>query len=185
MSTLGKLLNANEGCMNLSIFSQIECFSFRGTKFTLDPLLIVVVLLWMASATNLPFVAALLGVASYLFIITMHEFGHALASWACRVPVYSVNLHWFGGSCSHGRAKSHHNRAFIASGGILMQLLIAATTSLVLELIAPSIYSVVLFKYLVGVNLFIAAFNLLPIPSLDGYSIFKYLKAEYKRRRYK
>lgn len=167
--------------MQLGFLPQIEFFTLKGIRFTVDPLfpVIILFLFWqyiMAGA----FAIALAGFAAFTLLILWHEMGHAIIARFCGAEVYSVNLHWFGGSCQHRKVNSKNKEVLIASGGIFAQAilaLIAFSVSLILPVTTP-VAAVVLYT-LIKTNLIIMALNLLPVPSFDGGRIFAYLKERF------
>lgn len=167
--------------MQLGLFPQIDCFTFKGVRVTLDPLfpVIILFLFWeyiVAGAFTLAFAGAL----AFAALILWHEMGHAIMAKLCATEVYSINLHWFGGSCQHGRAKTRERDVLIASGGILAQAILmvgAILTAMFLPVITPVI-AIILHTF-IKTNLVIMVVNLLPIPSFDGGKIFSYLKDRF------
>jgi Zn-dependent protease len=167
--------------MQLGIFPQIDCFTFKGIRVTFDPLfpVIILFLFWeyiVAGALGL----ALAGLVAFTALILWHELGHAVMARLCHTEIYSINLHWFGGSCQHGRAKTRERDVLIASGGILAQALLmigAIITAMLLPTITPAM-AIVLHTF-IKTNLVIMVVNLLPIPSFDGGKIFSYLKDRF------
>lgn len=167
--------------MQLGLFPQIDCFTFKGVRVTLDPLfpVIILFLFWEYIVAG-AFAMALAGLLAFTFLILWHELGHAVMAKLCRTEVYSINLHWFGGSCQHGRAKTREREVLIASGGVLAQALLmigAIVATMFLSTITP-VMAIVLHTF-IKTNFVIMVVNLLPIPSFDGGKIFGYLKDRF------
>lgn len=167
--------------MQLGLFPQIDCFTIKGIRFTLDPLfpVIILFLFWQYIIAG-AFGLALTGLLAFTVLIVWHEMGHAIMTKLCGGEVYAINLHWFGGSCQHSRVKSKERAVLIASGGIIAQalLLVAAIcAAYFLPVITPAM-SIILYTW-IKTNFFIMIFNLLPIPSFDGGKIFSYLKERF------
>jgi stage IV sporulation protein FB len=109
-----------------------------------------------------------------LFVIVMlHELGHALVAEALGYDVEAVSLLPFGGvmRLSHARLGFHpKHEAAIAIAGPVVNLLIAIFAW---GLYAAGISSEKFFHLLVQLNVWIAAFNLLPAMPLDGGRILR------------
>ena len=110
-------------------------------------------------------------------IILIHEAGHALLVRRFRLVVYSIVLTGTGGECTWAGHSTPTQRAIIAWGGVLAQvplLLIGLALGAVLPPKAPTL-AIEAATTLVSVNVMLIAFNLLPIPPLDGSHVMKYL----------
>ncbi len=102
--------------------------------------------------------------------ILVHELGHAFAGEALGLRTLGIVLHGFGGLCQYGRAPTP-GRGFLAAlagpaAGLLLGLA-ALVASLVLPAGLPPGVALLL-RWLVAINLFWSAFNLLPMIPLDG-----------------
>ena len=85
-----------------------------------------------------------------------------LFGWAKPVPYNPYNL------------KGRYAEFFVASAGVFLNIVVAVSFGLFYrffgEFFVPSV-GVIIFS-IVSLNLFLAVFNMLPIPPLDGYRMF-------------
>lgn len=110
-----------------------------------------------------------------IFLILAHEYGHAIvARWFGAVP-FSIELHGFGGLCRWEGHVSAIGRACIASGGVWAQAVIFFAALVVGAIAEPPDRSPLgqLLVVFVVSNAMMAAFNLIPIPPLDGAEAWK------------
>jgi hypothetical protein len=115
-------------------------------------------------------------------VITVHQLGHAALVRLRGFALLAIDLTGFGGHCRFRGSASGLERAWIAWGGVLAQLLLLAVTLLgALVLGEPRAAWVgVLGGALLEINLWIIAINLLPFEPLDGaraWRLFKELDA--------
>jgi Zn-dependent protease len=111
-------------------------------------------------------------------IILVHELGHAVAVWQARGHVTAILMDGTGGTCQWTGHVTLRQRLVIVWGGILAQLLLFGLAVL-LSLIFSASENLFLQEFLTTMlrwNLIVIAFNLLPIPSLDGYEAWPLLK---------
>lgn len=127
-----------------------------------------------------------------LLVVFLHELGHALMVRRYRLRVREVALHGLGGHCAWSGDASPVALSWIAAGGVLMQLVVAAIAYALLvfvpALAASSRIVADMLDTFVGWNLVIAGLNLLPIPPLDGVEVWKLprrLREARRRRRSK
>ena len=97
--------------------------------------------------------------------------------WAKPVPVNFNNLHPF-----------RRGLIFVASAGIVTNILLAFIANFLIRFIDLSNMQAlyILLKYTAGLNVMLAAFNLIPIPPLDGSKIlmgFASRKLQYSMAR--
>jgi hypothetical protein len=106
----------------------------------------------------------------FLAIVVVHELGHAALVRALDLEVVSIDLTGVGGECRWRGSADRLERAWIAWGGVLAQLgllVLALVARLVLG--APETRAgLTLLHAFTETNLWIMAFNLLPIAPLDG-----------------
>jgi Zn-dependent protease len=108
-------------------------------------------------------------------IILIHEAGHAFLVRRFRLVVYSIVLTGTGGECTWAGHATPAQRAIIAWGGVLAQvplLLIGLALDALLPPKAPALVMEAATT-LVSVNVMLIAFNLLPIPGLDGWQAWR------------
>jgi len=106
----------------------------------------------------------------FLVLILSHELGHATLVSRRGLRTFSVDVHGFGGVCRYDGAATERDRAVIAWGGVLAQLLVLALTfAAVLALGEPqSAFGFDLVSALTRTNLILIGLNLLPFRPLDG-----------------
>ncbi|MBK6516982.1 MAG: M50 family metallopeptidase [Polyangiaceae bacterium] len=126
---------------------------------------------------------------AFALVILVHELGHALVVRLTGNTVVHVLVHGLGGECRWDGDPTRLERACIAWGGVWAQLVLAAV-AFTLLLIAPpsSLFTAELLHGLTWSNLFLAAFNLIPIPPFDGAEAWKLpglLRERWRKRRLK
>lgn len=113
--------------------------------------------------------------AAFVFLILVHELGHALFVRRFGLRLLSVDVHGIGGVCHHDGTTTPIRRALIAWGGVLGQavvLAIALGAGLFLpRMVSPWVNDV--YATLTLTNLYIMAINLIPIPGFDGAETWK------------
>ncbi|MGN6152611.1 MAG: site-2 protease family protein [Lysobacteraceae bacterium] len=124
---------------------------------------------------------ALLSFAGFLGLLAVHELGHAVAAQSRRVRVHEIRLYLLHGLCRHAAPARERDAIVIAWGGVLAQaavLLVALPLSAGIGALSPmlSIQLAPLFAVLVWTNLWMIAFNLLPIAPLDGHRAWRVLR---------
>lgn len=117
-----------------------------------------------------------------LFVILVHELGHAYQVRRFGLKVTEVELHGIGGHCAWSGRATPIQRAWIASGGVIAQLLLFAVSAAVLgfETRYGTMWGV--HEGLIWTNLYMAAFNLIPYPPMDGVEAWKLPRLLMKRR---
>lgn len=113
--------------------------------------------------------------ASFVALIVIHELGHAAVVRHCRKQVLRINLNALGGVCWWRGEATEAQRVFIAWGGVLAQLalLIAAVVFVATAGRATTAWGAEIERVAIGVNIFVAAFNLVPVPPLDGATAWR------------
>ena len=125
----------------------------------------------------------LLGLAAYWGVLLIHELGHLIAAQRLRCPVFSIEIYPIFGITRFGTPWSRLDHCVIAWAGVLAQTVVAAPLITWVAIFGDSRFEVLnmLFAIMGYFSLVIAAFNLLPIPRLDGeiaWGIFPALLAQ-------
>jgi Zn-dependent protease len=117
----------------------------------------------------------------FALIVFVHEYGHALMVRRCGATVLSIDMDGLGGSCAWEGDVSHIQRALIAWGGVLAQLMLFIGAKAVDATIGwPALLGgVQLFNMLTSTNLRVAAFNLIPFPPFDGWQAWRLIPLVY------
>jgi stage IV sporulation protein FB len=106
----------------------------------------------------------------FVLLVLAHEIGHAALVRAFRCRIVSIDIHGLGGECSWQGNAGEQQRATIAWGGILGQLVILVTTLLWAKSFDPANYPFVaqLVSAFTATNVMMMLLNLLPVRPLDG-----------------
>jgi Zn-dependent protease len=80
--------------------------------------------------------------------------------WAKPVPVNFNNLH-----------DTRRGLIFVSSAGVVANIILAFFSFFLLRLLSPSEVISTILYYMAHINIMLAAFNLIPIPPLDGSKI--------------
>ncbi|MFO0555421.1 MAG: M50 family metallopeptidase [Polyangiaceae bacterium] len=122
--------------------------------------------------------------AAFVMLILVHELGHAAMVRLYGVRVIGVRLHGLGGECEWSGEPSPIQRSLIAWGGVFGQLVVFAL-SLVWFTVRPplDLNAWQLREAFVWSNLWLMAFNLLPIAPLDGKEAWQLPGLLLRRRR--
>jgi hypothetical protein len=106
----------------------------------------------------------------FVLLIFIHEVGHILTVRWSGATVSSVDLDGLGGSCTWTGEVTSIQRALIAWSGVFAQMvLLLATYSYAAALGPPNSPSgMELYRVFTYSNLWMAAFNLIPLRPLDG-----------------
>lgn len=106
----------------------------------------------------------------FVLLILIHELGHALLVLRYRLGLAEIAVHGAGGYCRHEHAGSPFQEAAIAWGGVLAQLAAFAICQIALWIGGPptSASGALLASVFTTTNLWLIAFNLLPVEPLDG-----------------
>ena len=111
----------------------------------------------------------------FFLLVLIHELGHAFLVRQRGLHNHEIRVHGLGGVSIHERG-SAYDRAIIAWGGVLAQLVVLyVPTRIVVELVPlpSSLFLLQLLSAFLYTNLMLAAFNLIPIPPLDGAEAWK------------
>ena len=123
--------------------------------------------------------------SAYFSVILIHECGHMIAAQRKGCEVFSIELYPIHGFVRFRSPWSRYDEAFIAWGGV------AAQTAVALPLVIfVSIFGFTRFDALnvaIGIlgyySLLVAAFNLIPLRSLDGATAWNLVPELIKRNR--
>lgn len=122
----------------------------------------------------------------FLALILIHEVGHAIVVKACRQQVVSIDILPIGGLCRWSGYVGETHRAMIAWGGVWAQMILFAVTQIALLSFTPSSrFSAELVMAFTGTNLWLMAFNLLPVRPLDGAEAWPLIGLWWRRYRMK
>ncbi len=125
--------------------------------------------------------------ACSLFLVSLHEVGHALVVKGVGGTPTEVMLTGYGGHCAWRGEVSPLGRAAIACGGVGAQLvlLLGVLGAAALGLVPATGASSTIFGALTFSNAWLMGFNLLPVAPLDGDEAwaFPLLLGESLRRR--
>jgi len=122
--------------------------------------------------------------AGFLFLIVLHELGHAALVRHYGYEVVAVRVHAFGGDCQWSGDPTLAEVAAVAWGGVLAQaaLWVAATVALFVTGWPSSPLLWALAVTFTSTNAHIILFNLLPIPPLDGSKAWPLLPMLWEAR---
>lgn len=121
----------------------------------------------------------------FVVIVLVHEFGHVLLVRRCEAEVLSIDMDAVGGSCAWEGEVSPLQRALIAWGGVLAQMVLLFIVELIVTnggwSTTPD--ALQLLGVLTSTNLQIAAVNLIPFPALDGWHAWRVVPLIYAKFR--
>jgi Zn-dependent protease len=126
---------------------------------------------------------AIPGLICYYGVILLHECGHMFFAHRKHCTVWSIELYPIWGITRFNPPYSHYDYCVIAWGGVIAQLLVAVPIMILSELIGTTRFQAVntvlaMFGFF---SLFVAAFNLIPAPPLDGSIAWGLVPALFKR----
>jgi Zn-dependent protease len=122
--------------------------------------------------------------AGLLLTLLVHELGHALLVWRFHLAVLSIDVHGLGGACRWTGPATDVQRALVAWGGVLAQLLLVTSLELIarLNIAVGSALLAEMLSYMTAINLVIILLNLLPIPPLDGAQAWQLFRWQHLAR---
>jgi Zn-dependent protease len=125
------------------------------------------------------------GMAAYLGLLIIHESGHLIMARRRGYQAFSMALYPIFGLASYEAPESRLDRAFIAWGGVLAQVVVAVPLTLYVLLLGYTRFETLnaVLAILGGYSLCVAAFNLLPVHPLDGSKAWDIVPAWLERRR--
>jgi stage IV sporulation protein FB len=130
-------------------------------------------------------VSTLTGMAAYLALLILHESGHLMMARRRGYEAFSMALYPLFGLASFEAPDSRLDRALIAWGGVLAQLVVAIPLTLYILLIGYTPFEPLnaVLAILGGYSMTVAAFNLLPIRPLDGSRAWDIVPAWFESQR--
>jgi hypothetical protein len=123
--------------------------------------------------------------AGFLFLVVVHELGHAAIVRRFGYHVTGVRIHGFGGDCPWEGDATFAEVCTVAWGGVLAEgVLGIATLIALLAFGTPSspILAALAFTF-TWTNVRMILFNLLPIPGFDGYHAWQLLPILWQGRK--
>ena len=130
-------------------------------------------------------VRSLVGLAAYFSILLIHECGHLFVAHRLHCEVYEIELYPIFAFTRFQTPRSRYDHALVAWGGVLAQAVVGVPLVLWSIFIGYTPFDTVneVLVLLGMVSLGIAAFNLLPLKSLDGATAWQILPAYLERKR--
>jgi Zn-dependent protease/predicted transcriptional regulator len=176
---------------------RITLFKLLGFEVHIDPSWLIIALLVVWSLTkgwfpsNYPDLApatylwmGLCGAAGLFFSIVFHELCHSLVARRFGLPMKGITLFIFGGVAEMSDEPSSAKAEFLMAiagplSSILLGLMLYVVTAIGGEALSTPVIGVI--GYLVAINLFLAAFNLLPAFPLDGGRVLRAALWQWKK----
>ncbi len=122
---------------------------------------------------------------AFLLLIVCHELGHAFFVRRSGLEVVSVDVHALGGVCRWDGDATPLQRAVIAWGGVVGQLVVLAIAFPLGFVDSPYLQGDFVRQMLhafVAVNLSLMAINQVPVPPLDGAEAWPLFGMLWRRR---
>lgn len=138
--------------------------SFRGAPIRVHWTILVMMVVWSR------FTFAPVFWLGFGLLILIHELGHALVVLRYGLGLTEIALHGAGGYCRHDSYGTAFQESAVAWGGVLAQLALFGVVKLAEGVLGPpsSALTATLAYVFTDVNLWVAAFNLIPFEPLDG-----------------
>jgi membrane-associated protease RseP (regulator of RpoE activity) len=168
----------------IKVDSLTEVMRIQGVGVYLHWTIILIAVLILLNVIRHP-LASLLGLAAYLGVLLIHESGHLIAAQKMRCEVFSIELYPIFGFCRFETPWSRFDHCVIAWGGVIAQAVVAAPIVLYVGIFGYTRFQPVnaVLALLGFFSLGVAAFNLLPIPRLDGSVAWGIIPEAIKRLR--
>lgn len=116
---------------------------------------------------------------AFFGLVLIHELGHAFWVRRAGLELLSVDVHGMGGVCRYDGFPTERQRARIVWGGVWAQALV-----LVFAVVSHQVYAWSLnpvgyevYEVLTLTNVYLIAFNLIPLPGFDGHEAWKLWRA--------
>jgi Zn-dependent protease len=157
-------------------------------RFDLTWLILVALVVWSLSAGLFPATLADLPASTYVWMgvlgaigvfasIVLHELAHSVVGRRLGLHIHGITLFVFGGAAEMGEEPADPRTEFwMAIAGPLMSVLLAGIFFLLgfaLSALGAPLPLVAVVGYLVGINLILAAFNMVPAFPLDGGRVLR------------
>jgi Zn-dependent protease len=121
--------------------------------------------------------------ACYFGVLLIHESGHLFAARGMGYRVHSIVLYPFWGCTYFQIPNSRFDHAVIAWGGVAAQAIVAMPAIAWLTYVGYTRFDPlnIALGMLGYYSIFVAAFNLIPVPPLDGAVAWRLIPALFKR----
>lgn len=155
----------------------LELFRWRRIPVRMHWLVLALVFLQLLARRSL------LSVLGFAVILIGHELGHAWMARHYRLKVHEIRIYPYAGECRMQMADTPRQEVVIAWGGVLAQLSLLVLALVVSEAgLVTGAGAREFVDTLVGPNALMIAFNLLPIPPLDGHTAWQLRHLRRPRR---
>jgi Zn-dependent protease len=156
----------------------------RGVDVFVHWTVLVIVIFMIVGAFQRP-ALTLVGLASYLSVLLLHETGHLIAAHRRGCEVFSIKLYPVFGVTCFQTPWSRYDHCVIAWGGVVAQALVAIPLVLWVELFGFTPFEPVnaVLAILGFFSVAVACFNLLPFSPLDGATAWGIIPALIERAR--
>jgi Zn-dependent protease/predicted transcriptional regulator len=176
---------------------RITLFKLLGFEVHIDPswLIIALLVIWSLAKGFFPsnyrdlppatyLWMGLCGAAGLFFSIVFHELCHSLVARRFGLPMKGITLFIFGGVAEMSDEPSSAKAEFLMAiagplSSIFLGLMFYVVTALGDEVLSTPVTGVI--DYLAAINLFLAAFNLLPAFPLDGGRVLRAALWQWKK----
>ena len=163
-------------------------FRIRGVAVFVHgslPLVVIALSILAIVKSGFPLGAGL----AYLFLIVIHELGHALVARTCGLKVHALTFFAFGGLCRNDAPKTYLSAFAVVSAGLAAQFLVLVAALAYMRAIDDPMMGftnpvTLVFAYM---NIFIIVLNLIPEKrpgayGTDGYLLWKVLSRWIARK---
>jgi Zn-dependent protease/predicted transcriptional regulator len=157
-------------------------------RFDLTWLILVALVVWSLSAGLFPATLTDLPASTYVWMgvlgaigvfasIVLHELAHSVVGRRLGLRIHGITLFVFGGAAEMGEEPADPRTEFwMAIAGPLMSVVLAGIFFLLgfaLSTLGAPMPLIAVIGYLVGINLILAAFNMVPAFPLDGGRVLR------------
>jgi Zn-dependent protease len=168
----------------IHIHKLTKVVQIRGVDAYVHWSVFVVAVLMLANVGSRPGLT-IMGLTSYLGVLLIHEMGHLIAAQRLGCKVNSIKLYPIFGVTCFEIPWTRLDHCIIAWGGVLAQAVVAIPLVAWVSVFGYTRIAAInaIFAILGFFSLGIAAFNLLPVPPLDGATAWGLLPALRARKR--